>query len=85
MGLYLERSKPCRYITKWYKSRPFATTAKKKGWRWKRTHHSHRGKQDPEKQRLKQADLDTLKQAAADGYLELKYRVGVGMLPLESS
>lgn len=46
---------------------------KKKGWRWKRTCHSHKGKQDPEKCRLKQADLDTLKQAAVDGYLDLKY------------
>ncbi|OKH51354.1 hypothetical protein [Scytonema sp. HK-05] len=31
----------------------------KKGFRWKRTRHSHRGKQDLEQKRLKQADLDT--------------------------
>lgn len=49
---------------------PFAA---KKGWRWKRTRHSHRGKQDPEQKQLKQADLDTLKLAAQDGHIDLKY------------
>jgi hypothetical protein len=35
--------------------------------------HSHRGKQDLEQKRLKQADLDTLKLAAEEGYIHLKY------------
>lgn len=45
----------------------------KKGNRRKRTRHSHGRKQDPEQKRLKQADLDTLKLAAQDGYIDLKY------------
>jgi hypothetical protein len=45
----------------------------KKNYRWKRTRHSHRRKQDLVNKRLKQADLDTLRQAAQDGHLELKY------------
>lgn len=50
-----------------------AIPSTKKGFRWKRTRHSHRGKQDPEQKQLKQADLDTLKVAAQEGYIELKY------------
>jgi len=44
-----------------------------KGFGWKRTRHSHRGKQDPEQKQLKQADLNTLKLAAQEGYIDLKY------------
>jgi len=44
-----------------------------KGAGWKRTRHSHRGKQDPEQKQLKQADLNTLKLAAQEGYIDLKY------------
>ncbi|HHP7243067.1 MAG TPA: IS630 family transposase [Elainellaceae cyanobacterium] len=47
--------------------------AQKKGYRWKRTRHSHRRQQDPVKKALKQADLDTLTLAAQEGHLELKY------------
>lgn len=46
---------------------------KKKGYRWKRTRASHRAKQDPVKKALKQADLQMLIQAAAEGEIELKY------------
>lgn len=45
----------------------------KKNYRWKRTRLSHRHKQDPVKKALKQADLETLKLAAQEGHLELKY------------
>ena len=45
----------------------------KKNYRWKRTRPSHRCKQDPVKKALKQADLDTLKRAAQEGHIELKY------------
>jgi transposase len=45
----------------------------KKTYRWKRTRHSHRRKQDPVQKALKQADLDTLKLAAQEGHIELKY------------
>ena len=45
----------------------------KKNYRWKRTRMSHRHKQDPVKKALKQADLETLKLAAQEGHLELKY------------
>jgi hypothetical protein len=44
-----------------------------KTYRWKRTRHSHRRKQDPVQKALKQADLDTLKLAAQEGHIELKY------------
>lgn len=50
-----------------------ATPLTKKGFRWKRTRHSQRRKQDPEQKQLKQADLDTLKLAAVEGHIELKY------------
>ncbi|HEY9846789.1 MAG TPA: transposase, partial [Candidatus Caenarcaniphilales bacterium] len=43
------------------------------GFRWKRTRHSHRGKQDLEQKRLKQAELEMLKLAATEGYIDLKY------------
>jgi transposase len=46
---------------------------KKKRYRWKRTRHSHKRKQDPIKKALKQADLDTLRLAAQEGHIELKY------------
>lgn len=45
----------------------------KKNYRWKRTRHSHRRKQDPRQKALKQADLETLERAAQEGHLELKY------------
>jgi len=45
----------------------------KKGWRWKRTRHSHKHKQDPIAKAIKQADFDTLKQAEREGHLLLKY------------
>ncbi|MFM7428084.1 MAG: hypothetical protein ACKO7W_24320 [Elainella sp.] len=45
----------------------------KKGYCWKRTRHSHKQQQDPVAKRLLQADLDTLRQAAAEGHLVLKY------------
>lgn len=50
-----------------------ATFTAKKGFRWKRTRHSHHGKQDLEQKRLKQADLETLKLAAQEGHIDLKY------------
>jgi hypothetical protein len=57
----------------------------KKNYRWKRTRSSHRRKQDPVKKAIKQADLDTLKLAAQQGYIELKYLDEAFFLPLESS
>ncbi len=59
----------------WGAAKPeaIAISAAKKGFRWKRTRHSHRGKQDPEQKQLKQADLGTLKLAAQEGHIELKY------------
>jgi len=45
----------------------------KKGFRWKRTRHSQRLKQDLRKKNLKQADLKLLQQAAQDQHIELKY------------
>lgn len=45
----------------------------KKNYRWKRTRHSHRRKQDPVQKASKQADLDTLELAAQAGHIELKY------------
>ncbi len=46
---------------------------KKRGVVWKRTRHSHRGKQDPVERATKQADLETLQQAAADGLIDLSF------------
>jgi len=46
----------------------------KKGFRWKRTRHSQRLKQDLLKKNLKQADLKLLQQAAQDQHIELKYQ-----------
>lgn len=40
---------------------------------WKRTRASHRDQQDPEKRRVKQADLDMLELAAATGEIDLFY------------
>jgi hypothetical protein len=40
---------------------------------WKRTRHSHRGKQDPHQKAIKQADLDTLEQWATEGIIDLKF------------
>jgi len=54
-------------------SRPTAAPATKKGYQWKRTRHSQRAQLDPEQKRRKQADLDTLKLAAQEGHVELKY------------
>jgi DDE superfamily endonuclease len=45
----------------------------KKTYRWKRTRHSHRRKQDLVQKARKQADLDTLELAAQEGHIELKY------------
>lgn len=45
----------------------------KKSYQWKRTRASHRGKQDPVKKALKQADLQMLIRAAEAGEIELKY------------
>jgi putative transposase len=45
----------------------------KKRYRWKRTRHSHRRRQDPVLRARKQADLEWLQQAAQDGYIRLKY------------
>jgi hypothetical protein len=45
----------------------------KKTYRWKRTRHSHRRKQDLVQKARKQADLDTLELAAQQGHIELKY------------
>jgi hypothetical protein len=53
--------------------RPYPSVVEKKGYRWKRTRHSHKHKQDPITKGIKQADLDTLKQAAQEGHLVLKY------------
>jgi transposase len=46
---------------------------KKKGIIWKRTRKSHKGKQDPLVQQLKQADLEMLELSAAAGEIDLKY------------
>lgn len=40
---------------------------------WKRTRHSQQQKQDPQEKAKKAADLELLKQAAADGEIVLKY------------
>lgn len=45
----------------------------KKTYRWKRTRASHQHLQDPVERELKRADWETLKQAAADGHIKLKY------------
>ena len=45
----------------------------KKKYRWKRTRRSHRCQQNPVKKALKQADLDSLKLAAQEGHIDLKY------------
>lgn len=50
-----------------------STGDEKKGFRWKRTRHSQRNKQDLRKKQLKQADLELLQQAAQDQHIELKY------------
>ena len=50
-----------------------STGDEKKGFRWKRTRHSQRNKQDLLKKELKQADLELLQQAAQDQHIELKY------------
>ena len=39
---------------------------------WKQTWHAQRGRQNPELKAIKQAALAMLKQACANGYLELK-------------
>lgn len=44
-----------------------------KGFRGKRTRHSHKQKQDPIAKAIKQADLDTLNLAAQEGHIVLKY------------
>ena len=49
------------------------TFVAKKGFRWKRTRHSHRAKQNLEYKQLKQAQLDALKHLAELGYIELMY------------
>lgn len=46
---------------------------KKKGVIWKRTRKSHKGKQDPVVQQIKQADLEMLELSAAVGEIDLKY------------
>lgn len=46
---------------------------KKKGIIWKRTRIRHKNQPDPEEKRIKQADLDMLKFAAAAGEIDLKY------------
>lgn len=45
----------------------------KKRYRWKRTRHSPKRKQDPIKKALKQADLDTLVLVAEEGLVDIKY------------
>lgn len=40
---------------------------------WKRTRKSHKGKQDPVIQQIKQADLEMLELSAAAGEIDLKY------------
>ncbi|WP_224095901.1 IS630 family transposase [Nostoc sp. MS1] len=45
----------------------------KKGVIWKRTRKSHKGKQDPVVQQIKQADLEMLELSAAVGEIDLKY------------
>ncbi|PZV22394.1 MAG: hypothetical protein DCF21_00245 [Leptolyngbya sp.] len=45
----------------------------KKRYRWKRTRHSHKRKQDLVQKALKQADLDTLALAAEQGLVDIKY------------
>ncbi|WP_375492429.1 IS630 family transposase [uncultured Nostoc sp.] len=45
----------------------------KKGIIWKRTRKSHKGKQDPVVQQIKQADLEMLELSAASGEIDLKY------------
>src|SRR5579883_2121766 len=49
------------------------TGTKKKGIIWKRTRKSHKRKQDPVLQHIKQADLEMLELSAAAGEIDLKY------------
>ena len=55
-----------------FECRPDSASAQKKGFRWKRTRHSHRVQQDSEQKQRKQADLATLKVAAQEGHIDLK-------------
>lgn len=48
---------------------------------WKRTRHSHRGKQDPVKKATKQADLEMLQGSAAVGEIDLFYLDESGFCP----
>jgi putative transposase len=41
--------------------------------KWIRTRKSHKGKQDPVLQQIKQADLEMLELSAASGEIDLKY------------
>lgn len=50
-----------------------STNPAKKGWRWKRTRHSHRAKQDSGYKQHKQAQLEKLLHVAQLGYIELMY------------
>ncbi len=53
--------------------RPDTSDSAKKGYQWKRTRHSQQQSPDPEYERLKQADLETLELAAQEGHIDLKY------------
>lgn len=48
---------------------------------WKRTRKSNLDKQDPEKKRIKQADLSFLLMAESEGYVRLKYLDESGFSP----
>ena len=55
---------------------------------WKRTRHSHRGKQDPIEKAIKLADLDMLQWSAALGEIDLYYLDESGVclwMPVEYS
>lgn len=53
---------------------------KKKGWKWKRTKSSLKGKQNPQKKAEKKADIGTLKRYEEEGIARLKYLDEAGFM-----
>lgn len=52
---------------------PLVVTPPAKKWfRWKRTYHSHRNKQNPKPKQLKQASLVALKLTVQEGYTRVE-------------
>jgi transposase len=52
---------------------PNSESAKKKGWRWKRTRHSQKRKQDPVKRKDAMGQLCKLELMMREGYIDLEY------------